>query len=370
MPGLSGQSELLRTTDVYGNTLAQWLIAAAVVLGAALLMLVLNRLFRGRAKALAERFDSDWFAAVAELLERTTTWFILAAAAYAGSLLLDLDDPAMGGNRARRLVDSVAVLALLLQAGIWANAVVAVILARQARRRLATDAAGATMLSAIGFLGRVAIWAIVVLLVLENLGINVTAMVAGLGIGGVAVALAAQNILGDLLASASIVLDRPFVLGDSIIAGSDGGTVEKIGWRSTRVRTVSGEVLVFPNSDLLKNRIRNFRPLVERRMVLTLGVSYRTPPEQVAELPAMLRQVIESQHSERSPVRFDRAHWVRFGSWALEFEAVYFVLASDYNLSMDIQQAVNLAVLQRLTEERIELAFPTQHIVLRDDRPS
>jgi small-conductance mechanosensitive channel len=140
------------------------------------------------------------------------------------------------------------------------------------------------------------------------------------------------------------------------------GTVEQIGWRSTRVRSLSGELLIFPNNDLLKSRIRNSKPLLERRMVFSIGVTYQTPVEKVGAIPGMLRQTIESHNAEKAQVRFDRAHLKQFGDFALVYEAVYLVLSPDYNLSMDIQQAINLAVMRRFEQEGIQFAYPTQTV--------
>jgi small-conductance mechanosensitive channel len=205
---------------------------------------------------------------------------------------------------------------------------------------------------------RFAIWTMMVLLTLANLGVDVTAMVAGLGIGGVAIALAAQNILGDLFASASIVLDKPFVLGDFIAVGEDMGTVEHIGLKTTRVRSLSGEQLVFANSDLLKSRIRNFKRMNERRAVFTVGVAYSTPADKVAAIPAILREAVQSQPSARC----DRAHFTRYSDLALVFEVVYYVSSADYNLYMDIQQAINLTILRRFAEEQIGFAYQTRTV--------
>ena len=200
----------------------------------------------------------------------------------------------------------------------------------------------------------------ILLLILENVGVDVTALIAGLGVGGIAVALAAQNILGDLFSSMSIVLDKPFVLGDFIIVGDMMGTVEKIGLKTTRVRSLSGEQLIFSNSDLLGSRIRNFKRMQERRIVFSIGVAYDTPAEKLTAIPGMLRAAVEAQE----PVRFDRAHFAKFGDSALIYEVVYFVLKPDYNLSMDIQQAINLRLFREFADRQIEFAFPTQTLHL------
>jgi len=202
------------------------------------------------------------------------------------------------------------------------------------------------------------LWSVIVLMALENVGIDITALVAGLGVGGIAVALAVQNILGDLFASLSIVLDKPFVIGDFIIIGDYMGTVEHIGLKTTRIRSLSGEQLVFANNDLLQSRIRNFKRMYERRVVFNLGVVYQTPHEKLQKIPQIVREIIEQQH----PVRFDRAHFKSFGDFSLNFEVVYWVQNPDYTVYMDIQQAINLEIYRRFAEEGIEFAYPTQSI--------
>jgi small-conductance mechanosensitive channel len=198
------------------------------------------------------------------------------------------------------------------------------------------------------------------MLVLENLGVDISALVAGLGIGGIAVALAVQSILGDLLASLSILLDKPFVIGDYLSVDDLGGTVESIGLNSTRLTSLTGEQLVFSNKDLLQSRIRNFGRMEERRVLFRIGVVYGTPPEVVEKIPGMLRSAIESHEL----TRFERSHFKEFGDSALIFETVYFMTVPDYGTYMDVQQAVNLDMLRRFAAQGIEFAYPTQHLYL------
>ena len=164
------------------------------------------------------------------------------------------------------------------------------------------------------------------LVALNRLGYDVTALITGLGVGGIAIALAVQNVLGDLFAALAIVLDKPFVVGDAITVDTMTGTVEHVGLKTTRIRSVNGEQLIFSNADLLKSRIRNFKRMQERRIVFTIGVSYDTPPDTVARIPAMIREAVEAQQQ----VRFDRSHFMSYGDSALSFETVYFVLTADY----------------------------------------
>ncbi|HQU41273.1 MAG TPA: mechanosensitive ion channel family protein [Pirellulales bacterium] len=343
-------SDLLQR-QFYGYPLPKMLLAA-VVFGASLFLLRLAAGFiRRHASGLAERRGFDVAHAVAGVAAATKWWFVLIASFFLAALALDLPDA-----RPSDFVKSVARTALLLQIAVWADVLIAVFIERYMHRRLETDAASVTMMSALGFLGRVAAWTVAVLLILENQDVQINSLVAGLGIGGVAVALAAQNVLGDLFASLSIVLDKPFILGDFIAVGDFLGSVEHIGLKTTRLRSLSGEQLVFSNADLLQGRIRNYKRMYERRIQFSLGVEYGTPPDKLAAMPGMIREAITAQ--ERT--RFDRAHFKSFGDSSLVFESVYYVLSPDYNLYMDIQQAINLALVRRFGAEGIEFAFPTQ----------
>ena len=210
------------------------------------------------------------------------------------------------------------------------------------------------------FVAKLTLWVLLLLMALENFGVNITALITGLGIGGVAVALALQNILGDLLASLSIVLDKPFVLGDSITVDTLTGTVESIGLKTTRLRAVSGEQLIFANSDLLKSRIRNWKRLAERRVVLTFGVPYDTPPDVIERIPGMVRALVEAQEL----TRFERAHLKGFGASSLDFEAVYWILTPEYGIYMDRQQAVNLGLLRAFEREGIDFASAAQALLV------
>jgi len=199
------------------------------------------------------------------------------------------------------------------------------------------------------------------LMALDNVGVNVTALITGLGVGGIAVALALQNVLGDLLASLSIVLDKPFVIGDAITVDTLTGTVESIGLKTTRLRSVSGEQLVISNGDLLKSRIHNWKRMAERRVVLAFGVSCGTPPGTVERIPGLVRALVEGQDL----TRFDRAHFKGFGASSLDFEAVYWILSADYGLFMDRQQAIGLGLLRAFEREGIELASAAPTVVVR-----
>ncbi|MDR7513126.1 MAG: mechanosensitive ion channel family protein, partial [Armatimonadota bacterium] len=280
--------------------------------------------------------------------------FLLLLALSAGAYALALPP------RADRLLAVAVMLAVLLQVGAWGNALIGFLLARHVRLRLEQDAAAATTMAAFGFLGRLALWTLLFFVALGNLGVNITALVAGLGVGGIAVALAVQNILGDLFASFTIVLDKPFVIGDFIVIGEHAGTVEHIGLKTTRVRSLSGEQIIFANNDLLSSRVRNFKRMYERRVVFTIGVTYQTPLAKVEAIPGMLREIVEAQPL----ARFDRAHFKAYGDFALVFEVVYFVRDPAFNVYMDVQQAINLEIGRRFAAQGVEFAYPTQTVYL------
>jgi len=196
----------------------------------------------------------------------------------------------------------------------------------------------------------------VLLLTLDNLGVDITALVAGLGIGGIAVALALQNVLGDLLASLSITLDQPFVIGDFLIVGDHMGSVEYVGIKTTRLRSLTGEQIVMSNADLLSSRVRNYGRMYERRIVFALGVAYETPREKLERIPPLLREIIEAQEG----VRFDRAHFAKYGDFSLDFEIVYYVQSPEYGLYMDAQQAINFRIHEAFEDLGVQFAYPTQ----------
>ena len=346
-------SELLDLT-AYGNTLTQWALAlvvtGAVVLAAIWAKPVLIR----RLEAVSGRTQTAVDDAFVHALKATRVALVAVIALEVGSQVLDL--PA----RAQRIVGGAATVTLFLQVGLWAGALLDFWLKKTHAQALASNPGAATSLSAIDFVGRVLVWALMLLLVLDNLGIDVTALIAGLGIGGIAVALAVQNILGDLFASLSIVIDKPFVVGDFIIVDTYMGTIEHVGLKTTRIRSLGGEQLIFSNSDLLNTRIRNYKRMYERRVLFKFGVLYQTSPALVEQIPPLVRRIIESKKS----VRFDRAHFSSFGDSSLDFEVVFWVTSADYNVYMDVQQAVNLELMRELAAMKVQFAYPTRTLFI------
>ncbi len=339
----------------YGNSIRQWIIAVAAALATFLLAKLIQMILVSRLQKLNEKFATDTGSLVVAAIASIRIWFLFGISLFVGTLLLALPP------KTTVIINTAATVAVLLQAALTGNALLSLLIKGYSQKNLAENAAGVTTVTTLGFLGRLALWTVIALLVLQNLGINVSALVTGLGIGGIAVALAAQNVLGDLLASLSIMLDKPFVLGDFIIVGEQMGTVEKIGIKTTHLRSLSGEQLIISNADLLKSRIRNCKRMQERRIVFTIGVTYQTPTEKVASISKMLREAVEREAN----IRFDRAHFKGFAASSLEFETVYFVLSPDFNLCMDIQQSINLWLLERFAAEGIKFASPQPPVVIQ-----
>lgn len=333
---------------LYGGTLLQWLVALGVTLGIVLAARIALPFVIHRLEVLSKRTTLVVDDALTQALHSTRLVLVALVAIQAGTQALELP----GG--AQQAVRAVATIALFLQVGLWAGALLQFWLKRSEQRALLTSPGAATSLAAVGFIGRVALWALVLLLILDNLGINVTTLIAGLGIGGIAVALAVQSILGDLFASLSIVIDKPFVVGDFIIVDSYMGTVENVGLKTTRIRSLDGEQIVFSNSDLLKTRLRNYKRMRERRVVFPFRLRHDTRAEQLERVPAIVRRLVES-HPQ---ARFERSHFFRFGDGSLDFETVFWMTTPDYNTYMDVQQQLNLDLLREFGRLGIEFALP------------
>jgi small-conductance mechanosensitive channel len=210
---------------------------------------------------------------------------------------------------------------------------------------------------------QVIVWLCGVLFLVDNLGYDITTLIAGLGIGGIAIALAAQTILGDLFSYLVIFFDKPFEIGDFIIVEDKMGTVEYIGIKTTRLRTLGGEQLICSNTDLTNSRVHNYKRMKERRVVFSFGVVYDTPASKIKDIPGIVKEIIEALPG----TRFDRAHFKSFGSSSLDFEVVYFINTPDFNLYMDHQQAINLSIFERFEQQEIEFAFPTQTLIFRNN---
>ena len=340
--------------EVWGNTVRDYFVAGGLLVAILAVIAVFRLVARPRlVEGAAEtRFDH----LVRDLLSKTRLILVLLVSFYFVSKALTLPGIAW------TMIRGAAIVAALLQAGLWVSAGLDFALRRYKEEKLLTDASAVTTISAVAFMGKLGLWVILLLVALQNFGVAITPLVTGLGIGGIALALATQNILGDLFASLSIVVDKPFVIGDFIVIGDFAGSVEKIGLKTTRIRSIGGEQIIMSNSDLLQSRIRNFKRMAERRVVYTFGLTHETSAEKLERIPSIIRETIEGlEHA-----RFDRAHFKGFSDSAFVFESVFWITSPDYVVFMDVQQMVSLALVRAFQAEAIRFALPVRRLYGED----
>lgn len=343
--------------QILGVSVVRWALILVIVLLAVLVLGAVKRFLMNRIVALSEKHeDVQWLNYVEAMFGKTKVFLYLAVGLFAGLTIFEA--PERFADRGRALVQVLVVI----QLGVWATAASDVLIDRF-KSKIEDDPSQVTALSAVNFLIEVVIWSIVALLALDNLGFDVTALIASMGIGGVAVALAAQKILGDLFAFFSIIVDKPFLRGDFLVVGDEVGSVEQIGIKTTRLRSLEGEQIIFSNEDLLNSRIRNFKRMEDRREALKFGVTYDTPEEYVDTIPDIVEEIV----TQRELVEFDRAHLVNFGESALMYELVYSVLSPEYNTALDIREDILSSIFKEFRARGIEFAFPTRTVHLGDD---
>lgn len=339
-----------------GNSWERWIAAASIAAGILVLAYGLKGFLAARLRKSAALTETQWDDVALLAIDRTSFAFIFVLALHFGTQSLDL------GAKLERARDSVFFLFLFFQFGVWLTSALRFFGDSSYRASLEKEPGRATTISTLVLFGNIVIWITMVLLLLSNYGVNISALVAGLGIGGIAVAFALQNILGDLFASFSIVLDKPFVIGDSINVNGSSGTVEHIGLKTTRVRSVDGEQLVFSNSELLKNVLKNFKRMERRRALFTFGLIYETPPAKLHRARDIVQQIINEQKS----ATFDRCHLATLAASSLDFEVVYWMETSDYNVYADTHHRIMTTMIESFAKEGLEFAYPHQVQVTKE----
>lgn len=338
------------------NLVMGLLVFALVLVLVSSLRLALRRVLLPRLAEGAQPERRTYRAGVLALIRNTNTLFVLILAFYAAMKVSGLAQ-----GQVQVWLWTLLVIAFYLQIGIWATAALVDFVQRQRSRKEQLDPSAVTGYGLLLFFVRVGVWIVVAVSVLAHFKYPIAGLIGALGVGGIAVAFAVQNILSDIFHSMAIILDKPFKVGDFVVAGETAGVIDNIGVKTTRIRSLSGEMVVMSNTHLLSSTIRNFKPMRERRVVFKLGVIYQTSAEQLERLPKLIEEIVRAQRL----TRFDRAHFVTYGDFALEFEVVYYVIGADYGLYMDIQQAINLALYRRFQQEGIQFAYPTQEVIVR-----
>ncbi|OZI66967.1 mechanosensitive ion channel family protein [Bordetella genomosp. 11] len=338
-------------TRFLGIPLLNWLIAVAAACVTFAVARIAIGFLRRRLQARSHTASAHFSATAGEVIAGTSNTLVALASLLVGAGLLDL--PARWAQR----IDGLWFVVAILQIALWAHRAMMLGMHHYFRRHAASDSGQLTALAALSLWGaKVLLWAVVLLAMLSNLGVNITAFVASLGVGGIAVALAVQNILGDLFASMSIAIDKPFEVNDFIVVGTLAGTVEHVGLKTTRIRSLGGEQIVMSNASMLTATIQNYKRLRERRVVFQFGLDYACTVEQVRQVPQIVERIIRAQDK----TRFDRSHFKGFGESSLDFETVYIVLDPGYNPYMDIQQAINLGMMEAFAEIGVRFAHPVR----------
>lgn len=332
-----------------GNTIANYLICIFLILAGSIIIKAFHVFLLKRLKAWAKKTVTTIDDLLVGLIRKIALPFLYFSVFFLSLNILAIDP------RLKKVIDAAWVAVLALSVVRFAIALIRygldvywIKMGRQEALRRS--------LNGILVVSKVAIWGLAVVFFLDNLGFKISAVIAGLGIGGVAVALAAQAVLGDLFSYFAILFDHPFEIGDFIIIGDYLGTVEHVGIKTTRIRSLGGEQLVFSNTDLTNSRVRNYKRMEKRRVVFKLGVTYQTPLEKLKIIPGIIQNIIKNVKD----TVFDRAHFFSYGDFSLVFEIVYYVIGADYNKYMDIQQEINFAVKKEFESRGIEFAYPTQ----------
>lgn len=341
----------------FGNTVENYLITLGILVGILIFLKILkNRIF-ARLEKWASKTKTDFDDELVYTLKAIPVSLYFFAALYIASQLLVL----------HRFIDKTIEVILIILTVYWATKLASELieygLAKVAKKQQGKREKNTTYY-ALSLMAKIVLWSTGFLLILSNLGINISALVASLGIGGIAVALAMQNILSDIFSSFSIYLDKPFEVGDFIIVGDHMGTVKKIGLKTTRIEALQGEEIVISNNELTSTRVRNFKRMKKRRIVFLIGVTYGTPHKLLAKIPRVLKETIQAIKK----TTFDRSHFAGFGAYSLNFETVYYLESSDYKEYMDTQQKINLAIVKAFEKDGVQIAFPTQTIHLHQER--
>ena len=334
-----------------GNSPTDWLTAGIVAATVWAALWILRKFTASRYRRYSSAENPTPIRLIAYLIGNTKQFLFLAIALDAAQEILTLPDGIQNA------VSHAVLILILLQVGLWAGRTVGFYLQMKESDRGAERIFSGS-LDIINFVARMLIWSLLILVALDNVGVNITALLAGLGVGGVAVALALQNVLGDLFASLSIALDKPFVIGDNLTIDSYVGKVEHIGIKTTRLRSESGEQIILSNADILKSRVRNFGRLPEQRVLATIRVAYGTAADKLKGLPKLLENVVR----EHENARFERCHLKTLGESSFQFELSYFVRQPAVNPLLDLQQAVNFRIIDEFRRLGIEFAYPTQRV--------
>ena len=336
-----------------GNSVRAYLISLATFLGAIIILRIFSAIVISRLKKFAEKTTTTLDDFIIMALDSKILPLFYIGALYMSLKELEVSEKVTKGIN----IVSLVIITILAVRFILAF-LMYIMNSYWAKRE--TDESKKKAIRGIVVVIKFIVWVSAGILLLDNLGIEISALIAGLGIGGIAIALAAQSVLGDLFSYFTIFFDRPFEIGDFIVVGDFMGTVERTGIKTSRLRSISGEEIVFSNTDLTNSRVRNYKRMERRRVLFKLGLTYDTTADQLRQIPGIIERIITGNEG----VEFDRSHFSEYGDFSLNIETVYFVLSRDYRVYMDIQEKINLAIMEEFERLGVSFAFPTQTVHL------
>jgi small-conductance mechanosensitive channel len=337
----------------WDNTVLDWIKAAAIFISVFIVLKIVKNILVNKLSKIVEGTKSNFDDIFLKVVEQTKDLFLLLAGIYSGMQILNIPESWQG------ITNKVFMVITALQTGLWLGGFVNYMTSH--REQEEADKQEKTAVHAFGLFGKIIIWSIIAMVAIQNItGMKMDALITSLGIGGIAIGLAVQNILKDLFASLSIFLDKPFLVGDFIVVDDLSGTVQNIGLKSTRIMTLLGDEVIFSNSDLLESRIHNYRKM-ERRLVITkIGVATETPHAVLKELPSLFKKIIEGQEN----ATFDRSNLAEFNDYTFDYEIVYHIESADFTLYMNTKEAIYLEIIKRLQEKNVSMPYPTQAVIV------
>ena len=346
--------DFLKDYSLWANSGYDYLIAAAIFIGLLIILKIFQVIILARLNILAKKTKTNFDDTLIAIFKTIKPPFYFFIAIYFSLKSLAISDAALTVLKVLVLITVVYEIIRAIEK------LLDYFINRYFEKSGGNKSHNRSMVRTLQLIARVILWILGFILILANLGVNVTSLVASLGIGGLAVALALQSVLSDLFSSFSIYIDKPFQVGDFIQIGTDMGEVEKIGLKSTRIRTLLGEELVVANKELTSARVQNFKRMETRRESFSLGVVYNTDAKKINAIPKMIEEIVKKVNG----AKFDRCHFAKFADSSLNFDIVYYIDSPDYLAYMDVKQEINLAIFDKFAAEKIEFAYPTQTIVL------
>ncbi|MDA3837189.1 MAG: mechanosensitive ion channel family protein [Nanoarchaeota archaeon] len=339
----------------WNNTGEEYLIALGVFLTLFIIFKFFDYFVIHRIEKLAKKSKIGWDDLVVNFFKGINWFFYFAIALYFGARNLNVSER----------IDIIFYYLIVILIGFYivkgVSRAIDYFVAVQIKKRKEKDIGNISMMRVFGLIGKLIIWVFAILMILSNFGVEITPLIAGLGVGGIAIALALQNVLSDLFSAFAIYFDKPFKEGDFIIVGSDMGIVKNIGIKTTRIETLQGQELVIANSEMTSTRINNYKRMEKRRIQFSFGVEYKTGTKKLEKIKEIVKTIFDKVEG----ADLDRVNFKEFGDFSLNYEVVYYVSTSDYNKYMDIQEEINLALYKAFEKEKIGFAFPTQTIYFK-----